>query len=209
MPTFYEKLAWNPGDAYGLRVAETRIGKIGALICGENTNPLARFALIAQGEQLHVASYPPVWPTRPPEEGKNYDNRSANRIRAAAHAFEAKCFVLVVGSCLDQTARDWVANGDKAAAAVLDAAPTSESFFVDPTGEVFGDATTDEGLVFATVNLRHCIEPKRFHDVAAGYNRFDLFDFRVRRERLRPAHFDDVAEETPEIVDHSETRLVG
>jgi len=209
VPTFYEKLAWNPGDAYGLRVAETRIGKIGALICGENTNPLARFALIAKGEQLHVASYPPVWPTRPPEEGKNYDNRSANRIRAAAHAFEAKCFVLVVGSCLDQTARDWVTNGDKAAAAVLDAAPTSESFFVDPTGEVFGDATTDEGLVFATVNLRHCIEPKRFHDVAAGYNRFDLFDFRVRRERLRPAHFDDVAEETPEIVDHSETRLVG
>jgi nitrilase len=209
VPTFYEKLAWNPGDAYGLRVAETRIGKIGALICGENTNPLARFALIAQGEQLHVASYPPVWPTRPPEEGKNYDNRSANRIRAAAHAFEAKCFVLVVGSCLDQTARNWVANGDKAAAAVLDAAPTSESFFVDPTGEVFGDATTDEGLVFATVNLRHCMEPKRFHDVAAGYNRFDLFDFRVRRERLRPAHFDDVAEDTPEIVDRSETRLVG
>jgi aliphatic nitrilase len=209
VPTFYEKLAWNPGDAYGLRVAETRIGKIGALICGENTNPLARFALIAQGEQLHVASYPPVWPTRPPEEGKNYDNRSANRIRAAAHAFEAKCFVLVVGSCLDHTARNWVANGDKAAAAVLDAAPTSESFFVDPTGEVFGDATTDEGLVFATVNLRNCVEPKRFHDVAAGYNRFDLFDFRVRRERLRPAHFDDVAEDTPEIVDHSETRLVG
>jgi aliphatic nitrilase len=209
VPTFYEKLAWNPGDAYGLRVAETRIGKIGALICGENTNPLARFALIAQGEQLHIASYPPVWPTRPPEEGKNYDNRSANRIRAAAHAFEAKCFVVVVGSCLDQTARDWVANGDKAAASVLDAAPTSESFFVDPTGMVFGDATTNEGLVFATINLRHCIEPKRFHDVAAGYNRFDLFDFRVRRERLRPAHFDDVAEETSEIVDLSETRLVS
>jgi len=144
-----------------------------------------------------------------PEEGKNYDNRSANRIRAAAHAFEAKCFVVVVGSCLDQTARDWVANGDRAAASVLDAAPTSESFFVDPTGMVFGDATTNEGLVFATINLRHCIEPKRFHDVAAGYNRFDLFDFRVRRERLRPAHFDDVAEETSEIVDLSETRLVS
>jgi nitrilase len=209
VPTFYEKLAWNPGDAYGLRVAETRIGRIGALICGENTNPLARFALIAQGEQIHVASYPPVWPTRPPEEAGNYDNRSANRIRAAAHAFEAKCFVVVVGSLLDQAAREWIANGDKAAASVLDAAPMSESFFVDPTGVVVGDATTSEGLAFAEFDLRRCIEPKRFHDVAAGYNRFDLFDFRVRRERLRPAHFDDVAEETAEIISLPDNRMAG
>jgi nitrilase len=209
VPTFYEKLAWNPGDAFGLRVAETRIGRIGALICGENTNPLARFALIAQGEQIHVASYPPVWPTRPPEDTGNYDNRSANRIRAAAHAFEAKCFVVVVGSCLDQAAREWIANGDKAASSVLEATPTSESFFVDPTGVVFGEATTAEGLVFAELDLKRCVEPKRFHDVAAGYNRFDLFDFRVRRERLRPAHFDDVAEASAEIVDLSESRMAG
>jgi nitrilase len=205
VPTFYEKLAWNPGDAFGLRVAETRIGRIGALICGENTNPLARFALIAQGEQIHVASYPPVWPTRPPEEVGNYDNRSANRIRAAAHAFEAKCFVVVVGSYLDQAAIDRITDGDKAASSVLEATPVAESFFVDPTGAVFGEATTAEGLVYAEFDLRRCVEPKRFHDVAAGYNRFDLFDFHVRRERLRPAHFDDVAEQKIEIVGLPET----
>jgi nitrilase len=209
VPTFYEKLAWNPGDACGLRVADTRIGRIGALICGENTNPLARFALIAQGEQIHVASYPPVWPTRPPEETGNYDNRAANRIRAAAHAFEAKCFVIVVGSCLDLAARERIANGDEAVAGVLAAAPTSESFFVDPTGTVFGDATTTEGLIVAEIDLQRCIEPKRFHDVAAGYNRFDLFDLRVRRERLRPVHFDDVAEETAEVVSLSDNRMAG
>lgn len=195
VPTFYEKLAWNPGDAYGLRVAETKIGKIGALICGENTNPLARFALIAQGEQVHVSSYPPIWPTRPPDEKGNYDNRSANRIRAAAHAFEAKCFVIVVGSCLDRTALERTANGDKSAARVLETTPTSESFFVDPTGAAFGEATTSEGLIFADIDLARCLEPKRFHDVSAGYNRFDLFNFHVRRERLLPAHFDDVSEE--------------
>jgi nitrilase len=209
VPTFYEKLAWNPGDAYGLRVAETRIGRIGALICGENTNPLARFALIAQGEQIHIASYPPVWPTRPPEEGGNYDNRAANRIRAAAHAFEAKCFVVVVGSCLDERARDWTASGDAAALSVLESAPVSESFFVDPTGAVFGEATSTERLVFAELDLRRCIEPKRFHDVAAGYNRFDLFEFRVRRERLQPVHFDDVGEQTAEVVNLSDSRLAG
>jgi len=56
VPTFYEKLTWANGDGAGLTVVETAIGRIGMLICGENTNPLARFTLMAQGEQLHIAS---------------------------------------------------------------------------------------------------------------------------------------------------------
>ena len=68
------------------------------LICGENTNPLARFALMAEGEQVHISSYPPVWPTRPPEGPGNYDLAQAIRIRAGAHAFEAKVFNLVASS---------------------------------------------------------------------------------------------------------------
>ena len=63
VPTFYEKLVWAPGDGSGLQVSETRLGRMGMLICGENTNPLARFALLAQGEQLHLSTYPPLWPT--------------------------------------------------------------------------------------------------------------------------------------------------
>lgn len=50
MPTFFEKLTWSPGDGAGLRVANTQYGNIGTLICGENTNPLARYALMAQAE---------------------------------------------------------------------------------------------------------------------------------------------------------------
>jgi nitrilase len=116
---------------------------------------------------------------------------------------------VVVGSLLDQAAREWVANGDNAASSVLEAAPMSESFFVDPTGVVVGEARTSEGIAFAELDLRRCVEPKRFHDVAAGYNRFDLFDFHVRRERLRPAQFDDVTEESAEVVSLSESRMAG
>jgi nitrilase len=72
VPTFYEKLVWAPGDARGLKVTDTAVGRVGMLICGENTNPLARFALIAQGEQVHISSYPPIWPTRPPGEAGAY-----------------------------------------------------------------------------------------------------------------------------------------
>ncbi len=62
MPTFYEKLIWAQGDGAGLQVASTRLGRIGMLICGENTNPLARYTLLAQGEQIHIATWPSVWP---------------------------------------------------------------------------------------------------------------------------------------------------
>jgi len=203
VPTFFEKLAWNPGDGAGLIVVPTAIGRIGALICGENTNPLARFALIAQGEQLHVASYPPAWPTRPPLDGGNYDNRAANRIRAAAHAFEGKLFVCVVACPLDAAARAILADGDSAAAAVLEATPRAESFFIDPTGAVIGDTLQDEGIAYAEIDLDRCVEPKRFHDVAAGYNRFDVFDLAVTRTRHKPITFQDVsrASVSPDPVD--------
>lgn len=193
VPTFFEKLAWDPGDGDGLRVADTRIGRLGALICGENTNPLARFTLMAQGEQVHVSNYPPAWPTRPPGDAGNYDNRAANRIRASAHCFEAKCFGVVVAGCLDRAARESIADSDAAATAILDATPLAASFFVDPTGTPFGDEVVDEGIAYAEIDLARCVEPKRFHDVVGGYNRFDVFSLEVRRERALPVRFAEVA----------------
>ena len=124
VPTYFEKMIWAPGDGHGLQVVETALGRIGALICGENTNPLARYALMAQGEQLHISSYPPVWPTRPPEDAGNYDLAQAIRIRAGAHAFEAKVFNLVAAACLDRTLRATIAKALGAEAlSVLEAAP--------------------------------------------------------------------------------------
>ena len=120
VPTFYEKLIWSGGDGAGLRVVDTRLGRIGQLICGENTNPLARYALMAQGEQLHISSWPPVWPTRRPADGVNYHIAAATRIRASAHCFEAKVFGLVTAGVLDKTARDMLVARDPAAAAVLE-----------------------------------------------------------------------------------------
>ena len=100
VPTFYEKLIWANGDGAGLRVVDTPVGRVGALICGENTNPLARYSLIAQGEQIHVSSYPPVWPTHDPAANDRYDLASAIRIRAGAHSFEAKVFNIVAAARL-------------------------------------------------------------------------------------------------------------
>lgn len=191
VPTFYEKLIWANGDGAGLHVVETRLGRIGMLICGENTNPLVRFTLMAQGEQIHIASYPPVWPTRDPKEGHNYDLASAIRIRAGAHSFEAKCFTIVSSGFMDRSMRDELAKLDDDAGRILDNTPRGVSMVIGPTGDVVSEVMSEsEGIVYADVDLGLCVELKQFHDVVGYYNRFDIFKLTVDRSANRPIAFE-------------------
>ncbi|MGW2857524.1 nitrilase-related carbon-nitrogen hydrolase, partial [Streptomyces sp. NPDC001215] len=57
-PTYHEKMIWGQGDASGLRAVDTAVGRIGQLACWEHYQPLARYALIADGEQIHAAMFP-------------------------------------------------------------------------------------------------------------------------------------------------------
>jgi len=196
VPTFYEKLIWANGDARGLRVVPTEIGRIGMLICGENTNPLSRFALMAEGEQVHISTYPPVWPTRQPDESGAYDLRRAIEIRAGAHAFEAKVFNIVSSAFVDKTLRDTVGMADKAVLEVIERSPSSVSMILDPTGSVITEPLSDsEGIVYAQIDTSLAVEPKQFHDVTGYYNRFDIFDLRIDRSRRDPARFIESAED--------------
>jgi aliphatic nitrilase len=195
VPTWYEKLVWAGGDGRGLRVCGTELGRIGMLICGENTNPLARFALMAEGEQVHLATYPPVWPTRPPEGPGNYDLAQAIRLRAAAHAFEAKVFNVVAGSCVDHTLRQAIEGAlGPEALRILEQSPGGISVVIGPTGTPLGEALCrEEGILYADIDLAQSVEPKQFHDVVGSYNRFDIFTFSVDRSPRRPARFIDEA----------------
>lgn len=223
VPTFFEKLTWSPGDGYGLRVADTKFGKIGALICGENTNPLARYALIAQGEQIHISTWPAIWPTRSPSqpgmgelnpppdatERPNYDNIAANRIRASAHCFEAKCFGILCAGVLGRDAIDIIASSTSSLKQSMEQSQRAATMLLDPTGApirgfVIDQATSashsadflqaEEGVLYADVNLDDCIEGKQYHDTAGGYQRMDVFDLQVNRTRQQPVRFTRVVD---------------
>ena len=197
VPTFYEKLIWANGDARGLRVVPTELGRIGMLICGENTNPLARFTLMAEGEQVHISTYPPCWPTRPPTETGAYDLRRAIEIRAGAHAFEAKVFNIVSSALADQTLKEKIARGDKAILEIIEGSPRSVSMILDPTGKAMSEPLSDrEGIVYAEIDTSRSVEPKQFHDLTGYYNRFDIFDLRVDRSVRDPARFREQSEST-------------
>ena len=198
VPTFYEKLIWANGDGAGLRVSDTAIGRIGMLICGENTNPLARYSLIAQGEQIHISSYPPVWPTRPSNEPGRYDLASAIRIRAGAHSFEGKVFNIVSSAFLDASALKALHGIDREALATIEQSPQAVSMVLGPSGETISDTLCEsEGLLYQDIDLSQCVEPKQFHDIVGYYNRFDVFELKVTRKRLTPISFFDEIDGNP------------
>lgn len=195
VPTFWEKLVWANGDGAGLRVVDTQLGKIGTLICGENTNPLARFTLMAQGEQVHISCYPPVWPANDPRDASGYDVANAIRIRAGAHSLEGKVFNIVSSAFMDDAMRDALAAGDANLARILDESPRGVSMVVAPGGDVIGTPMqNEEGILYAQVDVERCVEPKQIHDVVGYYNRFDIFKLTVNRSANRPITFEEAGE---------------
>jgi len=80
MPTAAERLVWGFGDGSTLGVFDTRVGRIGAVICWENYMPMLRMAMYAKGVQLYCA------PTA--------DDRETWLPTMRHVALEGRCFVL-------------------------------------------------------------------------------------------------------------------
>jgi nitrilase len=203
VPTFWEKLVWANGDGAGLRVVDTPLGRIGMLICGENTNPLARFALMAEGEQVHISTYPPVWPANDPRERNAYDVANAIRIRAGAHSFEAKAFNIVAASYMDEAMKDALSDSEVQAREILEASPRGLSMVISPSGSLVGEPMqAEEGILYADIDVSECVVPKQIHDVVGYYNRFDIFKLTVNRSANRPVAFEDdgASREHPQVT---------
>lgn len=190
VPTWAEKLTWAPGDASGLRVHQTSIGPLGSLACGENTNTLARFSLLAQGELVHVASYIAL-----PVAPADYDMAEAIRLRAAAHSFEGKVFTVVSCSTVSEEILQSLTATSPKARELLMRRQSAFSGVLGPDGRVIGEPLIDdEGICYADVDLGRCIQPRQMHDITGHYNRFDIFDLRVNRKSLTAARFADADE---------------
>lgn len=197
VPTWAEKLTWANGDGAGLKVYDTAIGPLGALACGENTNTLARFALLAQGELVHVASYIAL-PVAPPE----YDMAEAIKVRAMAHSFEGKVFTIVSCSTVSDEIITAMEQLVPDARARLERKNGAFSGIIGPDGRVIGEPLIDdEGIVYADIDLSKCIQPKQMHDIIGHYNRFDVFDLRVNRRPQAPATFTEANTAEPVLLD--------
>ena len=125
-PTYHERMVWGQGDGSGLRAVDTAVGRVGSLACWEHYNPLARYALMADGEQIHSAMYPGSF------AGDLFTDQIEVNIRQ--HALESGCFVVNATGWLDadQQARIMKDTG-------CDVGPISGGCFtaiISPEGEL-------------------------------------------------------------------------
>ena len=92
-PTYHERMIWGQGDGSGLRAVDSHVGRIGQLACWEHYNPLARYAMMADGEQIHSAMYPgSIF-------GDLFSEQTQVNIRQ--HALESGCFVVCATAWLN------------------------------------------------------------------------------------------------------------
>ncbi|KOU35071.1 carbon-nitrogen hydrolase family protein [Streptomyces sp. WM6378] len=185
VPTWAEKLTWTGGDGSSLKVHQTPVGPLGVLACGENTNTLARFTLLAQGELVHAASYIAL-----PVAPEDYDMADAIAVRTAAHCFEGKVFSVVACSTISPEIVDTVAGDDQDVRRMLARPRSALSGIFGPDGRPVTDPLIDdEGIVYADIDLAKCVQPKQMHDILGHYNRFDVFRLHVDNTPRTPVTF--------------------
>ncbi|WP_326565153.1 carbon-nitrogen hydrolase family protein [Amycolatopsis rhabdoformis] len=185
VPTWAEKLTWGGGDGSTVRVLDSAVGPLGALACGENTNTLARFSLLAQGELVHVASYISL-----PVAPADYDMAQAIAVRSAAHAFEGKLFSVVACSTITDEMIEIAAGDDPEIAKAMRRPNSALSGIFGPDGNPVVEPLIDEeGIVYAEIDLARCIQPKQMHDIIGAYNRFDVFQLHHDTTPRRPVVF--------------------
>jgi nitrilase len=158
MPTASERLLWGQGDASGLDVVATDVGRIGTAICWENYMPLLRQHFYAQGVELWCA------PT--------VDSREMWRTSMRHIAYEGRCFVL--SACQWLTKQDWPDD-------LRDEGGTVDggSVIVAPNGDILAGPLEGEGLLFAEIDLDQIPRGKFDLDVAGHYSRPDIFALTV------------------------------
>lgn len=191
MPTNGERLVYGLGSASTFGVINTAVGPISTLICGENSNPLAIFALASEGSHIHVMSWPPhLSPKSIP---------LSQRATVAAQAFSQMTKIPVVSVCGTIT--------DQVTSAL--SIPGGAGAFLDGDGSCGGSAITDanarvtagplqhqEEILFGDVDTAGSIQAKFSADITGHYNRPDIFQLSVfggdnrlyrRQQHRRPA----------------------
>lgn len=179
MPTNPERMVWGFGDASGLKVVDTPVGRIGTLLCWENFMPLARYALYAQGVEVYIA------PTY--DSGDGWIG-SLQHIAREGCCWVVGCGNLMKGSdipddfpektTLYPDSDEWVNPGD--------------SIVIAPGGEIVAGPMREEaGILYCDIDCEKVGISKRAFDVTGHYSRPDIFKLHVNTKSQTPVEFED------------------
>ena len=177
VPTVGERLVHTGGYGDTLRAFQTKFGRIGGLICGENSNPLAIFALIAEGTMIHVAS----WPNHR-QKGAKFPASDRATSAGRAVAMMSKAYVINALGALNEEMIEMLAANNDDRAFLRDPNNSGGSTIIGPQSTVIaGPMSNEEGILYSDIDLEACVREKVTHDLAGHYNRADIFNVRINR----------------------------
>jgi aliphatic nitrilase len=169
-PTHVERSVFGDGDGSDLEVMTTPVGNVGMLNCWEHLQPLSKYAMYAQNEQIHVAS----WPSFSLYRGGAYAlgpevNNAASRI----YAVEGGCFVLAPCATVSARMQEMLCGDDMQRQFLQQGGGFARIYA--PDGQELGNrlGETEEGLVVADIDLGMIALAKAAADPAGHYARPD------------------------------------
>ena len=186
-PTFHERMIWGQGDGAGLTVVPTAVGRIGALACWEHYNPLARYALMAQHEEIHVAQFP----------GSMVGPIFAEQIEVTIrhHALESGCFVVNATGWLSEEQIARISPDEKLRKALRGGCMTA---IVSPEGaHLVPPLTQGEGILTADLDMSLIVKRKRMMDSVGHYARPELLKLVLDNRPARPMEIESAARSSP------------
>lgn len=176
-PTYEERLCWAIGDGHGLQVHQLQEFTVGGLNCWENWMPLSRTALVAQGENVHIA----VWP--------GSDRLTKDITRFAA--LESRSYVISASGIMR---KDNFPENTPHLDIILANAPeilaNGGSCIASPDGEWLAPPLIDkEELIIADLDINKVFEERQNLDIAGHYSRPDITKLEVNRTRQKLIKF--------------------
>jgi aliphatic nitrilase len=170
-PTHVERTVFGEGDGSDLAVHDTPLGRLGGLCCWEHLQPLSKYAMYAQDEQVHVGA----WPSFSLYRGGAYAlGPEVNTAASRVYAVEGQCFVVAPCATVSAEMVELLCTDDTKRALLLPGGGFARIFA--PDGQLLHEPLPEdaEGLVYADLDLGMISLAKAAGDPAGHYSRPDV-----------------------------------